>query len=236
MPTFLDAIRLRLGAFTAIFQPSTMSADVTISAPTKSGTMLVDADWAAPGAIGATTRNTIKATTLTVGSTPKETRSATVPTSPSTGELWLELDGLNNPLYGWWWRWNGTYWLSPDFLIENSASNIAGQLANYTFTKQSFNYYFKSLSTAAYASATQTANNQWLFVVSRVTAANAPSAIATVPVVGASNGWILAVTNISLHVNVTSTATTEFSVVYNPVGVAGNLYAASQLLYNYARP
>ena len=64
MPTFLDAIRLRLGAFTAIFQPSTMSADVTISVPTKSGTMLVDADWAAPGAIGATTRNTIKATTI----------------------------------------------------------------------------------------------------------------------------------------------------------------------------
>jgi len=55
MPTFLDAIKLRLGAFSAIFQPSTMSADVTMLTPIKSGTILVDADWAAPGAIGGAT-------------------------------------------------------------------------------------------------------------------------------------------------------------------------------------
>lgn len=77
MPTFVDAIRLRLGSFSAAFQPSTMSADVTISAPTKTGTMLVDADWALPGAIGATTPNAIKGYRPIVSTTASKTFALT---------------------------------------------------------------------------------------------------------------------------------------------------------------
>ena len=81
MPTILDDLKLRLGAFSAIFRPATLTADRVLTLPDKAGTLLVNSDigtiatqnvntvaitgGAIDGTpIGATTRSTIKATTI----------------------------------------------------------------------------------------------------------------------------------------------------------------------------
>lgn len=42
MPTILDDLKLRLGAFSAIFRPATLTADRVLTVPDKTGTLLVD--------------------------------------------------------------------------------------------------------------------------------------------------------------------------------------------------
>ncbi len=193
-------------------------------------------NWGAPGAIGAITPNTARVTTLTIGSTAKETRSATVPTSPSTGDLWLELDGSNFPIYGWWWRWNGTYWLSPDQRSDASFQPSTVATTGYIPCNSGFNYYLKSLSLITYATTTQDASNHWDLAISR-TSATSDTGIAAISTTGnAANNWVRQIAAINTHINVSSTGTILFNFRSASLGAAGTLYATPQLIYNYARP
>lgn len=196
--------------------------------------------WATPGAIGATTLNTGKFSTLSATSIKNgatiATISASVPTSPAVGDQWLEVDGTNFPLYGWWWRWNGTYWLSPDLKHDFSPSNVTSA-AYYSFhCNPNFNYYFRSLNVTTYSDVVQTPTAFWLLSFFRATAANAQTTISSRSTNG--NGaptWIRSQTSILSHVNVSSTGAIVFSLSAVPTGAAGVLFATIQVVYNLAR-
>ena len=196
----------------------------------------IQPNWGAPGALGVVTPNTGKFTTLTVGSGQKETRSAVIPTTPNTGDLWLELDGANFPLYGWWWRWNGAHWLSPDLKQDFSPSNVIST-TYYSFQCNSnFNYYFRSLNVTTYSDMAQTPTAFWLFSFFRATAANAQTIISSKSTNGnAAATWIRSQISILNHVNVSSTSAIVFSLSAVPTGATGVLFAAIQVVYNYAR-
>lgn len=193
-------------------------------------------NWATPGSIGSTVANTGKFTTIGIGSTVKETRSVSVPSSPSTGDLWLELDGSNYPKYGWLWRWNGTYWLSPDQTVDFSQSNVASGNYYYFHSNPAFNYFFKALNISSFATVLQTAANFFTFAVNRASSNNAISVIASTTTNGnASNTWVRKNISVNVHVNTSVTDANVFSLNTAMTGTAGDLYVVIQAVYNLAR-
>lgn len=173
---------------------------------------------------------------VAIGSTTKETYSATVPTSPSTGDLWLELDGANYPLYGWFWRWNGTYWLSPDLVSDCAFPNISVASYYYPACNPGFNYYFKSLNLTAFTTVAQSAGNLWTVTLDRRTANNTGTVFSTVTTSGnISTTWSRNSANVSTHVNISTTSTYNFLLTIAPTGISGSLYAQIQVIFNYAR-
>lgn len=199
-----------------------------------SGDLLVAGGIGAGGDINSA--GAVKAVTLAIGGTTKETHSATQPTSPNTGDLWLELDGSNYPLYGWNWRWNGTYWLSPDMTMESSFSNVsASSLAGF-YCNPSFNYYFRSLNFTALTTTTQSTGNLWTISIDRRNATNVATVIGSATTNGnAANAEVRTPTSILTQVNTSSTGTIGFYLNAVPAGAAGSLYIGIQAIYNYAR-
>lgn len=196
----------------------------------------VQVNWGSPGAIGSVTPNTVKGTTLTIGSTPKETRSATVPIAPSVGDIWLELDGSSFPLYGWWWRWNGTYWLSPDQLMEFAPTGVTAGAYAYIHCNPSFNYYFRALNVNTFTDTAQTTSTLWTIALSRANAANTQTVMGNKTTNGnATFTWVRSLTSILTHLNVAATSTNVFLISAVPTGSAGTFYGAIQVVYNYAR-
>lgn len=196
-------------------------------------------NWAAPSAIGGTTPNTAKVTDLTVGAT-KETRSQTQPSSPSAGDVWLELDSSNYPKYGWTWRWNGTYWLSPDMTVEASMGGITVLTYKYFAANPNFNYWLKSFQVTTFLSGSaQVANNYWTILYYRSSVNNTSTNLVTYSTLAnALNVWVRSTTALNYLVNTSSTGTFIFAVnASTQMGTTAiTLYASCQVIYNYARP
>lgn len=197
-------------------------------------------NWGSPGAIGSVVPSTGKFSTLIAGASIKnantlETCSTTEPGTKAIGDLWLEVDGSNFPLYGWWWRWNGTYWLSPDLNWEPTLTD----LSNYSFfyCRTGFNYYFRALNTSTFTTVAQTASSYWTVWLARRNTANVETAIGSRNTIGnVANGWTRTQSNILTHVNTATTGTNVFGVFALPTNSPGGIYAAPQIVYNYARP
>ena len=171
-----------------------------------------------------------------IGSTT-ESRSQAAPTSPATGELWLELDGSNYPKYGWHWRWNGTYWLSPDQSTDFSQNGVPPGDIYYFRANPAFNYFFKFLASSSYATTAQTPTAHFFtFALKRSSTTNAITDIKTITTEGnVVNEWADKSSSVDVHVNVAATNTKNFSLTQVPSGVPGGLYATTQAIYNLAR-
>jgi hypothetical protein len=155
----------------------------------------------------------------------------------NTGDLWLELDGANYPRHGWFWRWNGTYWLSPDLSWEITPGNPMTLVYFEFYCNPNLNYFMKSLNSTVFHSVAQTTGNLWSFSFDRRTPANAQTVISNPTTLGnAANTWIRTQTGILTHINIATTTTTAFLLTLSPSGVAGNLFTGIQILYNLARP
>ena len=176
-----------------------------------------------------------------IGSTT-ESRSQTIPTSPAVGDLWLELNSSGYPKYGWHWRWNGVYWLSPDQYSEFSNTAVAGAASyyNYKFANQGFNYFLKTLAFSFYIELVQAAATQWRLSLKLTTENNTFSTLMT----GFTDGfpvhkWNAGTTNtMDQHINVATTATRNILRTFDTPNAqaAGQIYFTSELIYNYARP
>lgn len=175
---------------------------------------------------------------LTVGSGGKLTVSSTEPSSKSIGDLWLELNsGSAFPKYGWEWRWNGTYWLSPDERWKPGVGGVNANTYFYMLLDEGFNYYLKTFKATLLATATQNTSNYWAVDLRTVNTLNSQallSAFDTKTYTANQHGRESLTVN--THIAVTAGSFKDLLITLGPTNSAGLLYGGLEVVYNLSRP
>lgn len=157
---------------------------------------------------------------------------SSVPSSPTAGDRWLET-ASGVPVYGWWWTWSGSYWLSPE-MYDKVSFNIATSLRHHVQIPNDFDIFVKSLQSAIFCSNT---SNGYSFQLTRTNSAEAGTNIGTAisTNANAANTTVKQTSVINTHVDVSATVTFEH-LLLTPAAGTGDFRGSISIVFNYARP
>ena len=165
------------------------------------------------------------------------TFSTTPPSSPAKGDVWQEVAADGAHLYGFYWTWNGSYWLSPEkswiLSFEGKPNSFA---ENFPFNL-TFNYLFTVQSFTLYADLANNSGNFWYIQVQKTgnsTTTNFTAAFNTIGL--ATNTWKNSgIQQHSQFINPASENLQLIRVFVIKTGNAGNVWGGSELFYQLAR-
>lgn len=219
----------RVSSLNATFSGNNASTSVS------TGTVLITGANGGLGATGQITGTRLYATTTLRINGSTFSVSSTAPTGQVTGDQWLEVNGSNLPLYGWWWHWNGTYWLSPEMRAEASFRDATLTAIEYFNCNPLFNYFFRSLNLSQFTPTTQTGVNNWATAINRIGGGSTTDIATSNSNGNGSTDFVPRTAAANVHVNVSSTGTKIFSIQCTPAGSPGLLYAGIEAVYSLAR-
>ena len=162
---------------------------------------------------------------------------STVPTSPAVGDRWMETDGTNKPLYGWEWWWDGTYWRSPDMVLEASDYNDANGAYKHFVADSTFGgYYLKYWIVISNVLTTNDASNFWNINLYRYASPfSGTTLFATSTSTFAPTTFTQVKSAINLQVNLVATGAKTFAISFQKTGVPGNIISTAKVVYNLTR-
>lgn len=207
----------------------------TISTSPFRGLRVEDSDTGNPIALDIQVRSLVAADAYINGN--RWSTGSSVPSSPAVGDRWLETSS-GVPVYGWWWAWNGTYWLSPEMRRLLSFDNVGATAALYFECDQNLDYFFSRLFLGIFVATTNSGTAYWNAQISRFNAANAATSIGsalTTQSLAADTNHALS-TSPNIHVDVSATGARQFRVTLSRVSTPGNAFGAATVVFNYARP
>lgn len=164
--------------------------------------------------------------------------SIDAPISPAVGDRWLEIDSVSGqPKYGWEWRWNGTYWLSPEQYFYADPMGAAASVNRFFTPDSAFNYYFQDLIFTANVATTNNGSNYWGVSLLRVATTTSTTIFTGGNTAANTAGnWVSSARSaINTHVNVASTSAQAFYLRFATTGSPGALSGGATLIYCYAR-
>lgn len=161
--------------------------------------------------------------------------NSSAPSSPGTGDIWLELVG-STPRHGWFWHWNGSYWLSPDQFLRLSLSGASTAQAAIMPVQSTMDLYFKELRISANTSVNQTGTNYWSFNLLRTTDTLTETSIASQNLSQSSGVITQYSSTINTHVDTSAVNAFQVSLEARITNSPGTITGAAEVVFQYARP
>lgn len=154
-----------------------------------------------------------------------------MPALPATGEVWDELDNLNNLVNQWFW--NGTYWLSQQIYEKEHIISSLGTGTGYVWSVPiENNIFFKTFQLTFNAGALQNNTSFWSIKLYRNPG---DVLLSTLETKSMSIEFNNVQSTLNFHLNLSSPVTKGLTFVVNPTGSPGGFNGSIKLIYRSAR-
>lgn len=178
----------------------------------------------------------LKAANIELGD-KKHARGINPYTNPSVGDTWDEIDTFDQ-LIGEW-KWNGSYWLSRQVYIGQSATfnNInSTQFTAFTGSFSNYNLYLLEMNWALLINGNNNdANRNWQLIARRSGATGTVVIASDTSVGSASSTWLHKRKAINAHVNTLLNPVAYLDLQFLRTGGSSNLSGNACLYYCLAR-